>query len=77
MPNSSIMQASLVILLILSANKINIAEAKSYAGRKIMQKRIDSQSIIYALASYDLSAIKLENIDRCNKNITWRARAST
>ncbi|XVE88172.1 hypothetical protein DITRI_Ditri19aG0047100 [Diplodiscus trichospermus] len=60
MPNSSIMQASLVILLILSANEINIAEAKSYAGRKIMQRRIESQSIIHALAGYDLSAIKHE-----------------
>ena len=54
------MQASLVILLILSANASNIVEAKSYAGRKTMQKRIDSQSIIHALAGYDLSARKLD-----------------
>ncbi|XWS15818.1 hypothetical protein CRYUN_Cryun34aG0034300 [Craigia yunnanensis] len=58
MPNSTIMQASLAILLILSANAINVVEAKSYAGRKTMQKRIDSQSIIHALAGYDLSVMK-------------------
>ncbi|XVF27532.1 hypothetical protein REPUB_Repub14bG0116000 [Reevesia pubescens] len=53
------MQASvLVILLILSANAIGIVEAKSYGGRKTMQKRIDSQSIIHALTGYDLSAMK-------------------
>lgn len=57
MPNSTIMQTSLVILLILSANAVDI-EAKSHAGRKTMQKRIDSQSIIHALAGYDLSATK-------------------
>ncbi|XVF25688.1 hypothetical protein REPUB_Repub13aG0235300 [Reevesia pubescens] len=59
MPNSTIIQASLIILLILSGNAIDInIEAKSYGGRKTMQKRIDSQSIIHALTGYDLSAMK-------------------
>ena len=52
------MQASLAVLLILSANAISVVEAKSYAGRKTMQRRIDSQSVIHALAGYDLSAMK-------------------
>lgn len=59
MPNSTIMQASLAIFLILSANAINFAEAKiSYGGRKTMQKRIDSQSILHALVGYDPSEMK-------------------
>ncbi|KAK8580622.1 hypothetical protein V6N12_070883 [Hibiscus sabdariffa] len=35
----------------------NIVEAKSYGGRRTMQKRIHSQSIIKALAGYDLSSM--------------------
>ncbi|XVE51439.1 hypothetical protein DITRI_Ditri02bG0040500 [Diplodiscus trichospermus] len=58
MPNSTIMEASLAILLILSANAVNVVEAMGYAGRKTVQKRIDSRSIIHALAGYDLSAVK-------------------
>ncbi|GMI82314.1 hypothetical protein HRI_001900700 [Hibiscus trionum] len=58
MPNSTVNQASLVIFLILSGNTFNNAEAKSYGGRRTMQKRMDSQSIIKALAGYDLSAVK-------------------
>ncbi|XVF40379.1 hypothetical protein PTKIN_Ptkin01aG0108600 [Pterospermum kingtungense] len=60
MLNSTIMQALLVILLVLSANAINIVEAKSYGRRKTLQKRIDSQSIIHALTGYDLSAMNHE-----------------
>ncbi|KAB2029445.1 hypothetical protein ES319_D05G164300v1 [Gossypium barbadense] len=58
MLNSTVIQASLVIFLILSGNAISILEAKSYGGRKTMQKRIDSRSIIKALTGYDLSAMK-------------------
>ncbi|KAK8503984.1 hypothetical protein V6N13_092791 [Hibiscus sabdariffa] len=54
-------QVSLIILLVLSGNAID-AEAKSYGGRKTMQKtRTDSQSIKHALMeAYGLSAMKLE-----------------
>ncbi|XVF87364.1 hypothetical protein PTKIN_Ptkin18bG0114300 [Pterospermum kingtungense] len=58
MPNSTIIKALLAIFLILSANAIDVAEAKGYGGRKTMQKRIDSQSILHALAGYDLSEMK-------------------
>ncbi|KAK8551493.1 hypothetical protein V6N13_119951 [Hibiscus sabdariffa] len=33
-------------------------EAKGYGGRRTMQKRIDSQCILKALAGYDLSGMK-------------------
>ncbi|KAL4333496.1 hypothetical protein GQ457_07G029470 [Hibiscus cannabinus] len=59
MPNSTIIQASLVIFLILSENEFNATVgAKGYGGRRTMQKRIDSQSILKALAGYDLSGVK-------------------
>ncbi|KAK8485093.1 hypothetical protein V6N11_073314 [Hibiscus sabdariffa] len=49
MAGSPIILASLIILLVLSGNGSNV-EAKSYGGRKIMQKtRIDSKSILHAL----------------------------
>ncbi|GMI91581.1 CLAVATA3/ESR-RELATED 6 [Hibiscus trionum] len=59
MPNPTIIQASLAIFLILSGNAFNnTVEANRYGGRRTMQKRIDSQSIIKALAGYDFSAVK-------------------
>ncbi|OMO65303.1 hypothetical protein COLO4_31342 [Corchorus olitorius] len=58
MPNSTILQASLVILLILSANAIEAKSSTTYGGRKTMQKKIDSELIKQALVDYHLSAMK-------------------
>lgn len=56
MANSKRMQVSMLILLILLVF-VTILEANGHPGRKIMQKRTDSHSILSELG-YDLSKLK-------------------
>ncbi|CAK7350450.1 unnamed protein product [Dovyalis caffra] len=53
MANSTVLRVSMLILIILSANVINL-EAVSYRGLESMPKRIDSSSLLQKL-SYDMS----------------------
>ncbi|KAJ0017697.1 hypothetical protein Pint_10454 [Pistacia integerrima] len=62
MAYSTSVQSLILILLILSVVVTNLEVVQGYQGRKVMQKRIDSRSILRELG-YNLSKLKYNRRD--------------
>lgn len=66
MANSTSVQILILILLILSVVVTNSEIVEGYQGRKILQKRIDSRSILRELG-YNLSKLKYTRRDSADR----------
>lgn len=67
MANSTSVQILILILLILSVVVTNSEIVEGYQGRKILQKRIDSRSILRELG-YNLSKLKYTRRDSTDRS---------
>lgn len=66
MANSTSVQILILILLILSVVVTNLEVVQGYQGRKVMQKRIDSRSILRELG-YNFSKLKNKRRDLADR----------